>query len=423
MQEYRTKVFILGAGAGGFGAAHTFGKNQVPYVIADVNPGFGGNAVYGGVCCFEPGVSLDGVHSRLAALLLQNGGGEVQKTVPSHLLFQGGEPRPYPWGLSVKCADGYGATLKRCRQYCRDASEWRRFMTDETALASAMQTLIDENGRYCTPLFGFCYAGCETENGRIKSVILRKGGENVKIYAEHFLDCSGSIVLARDAGCDYAFGDEEGRLSGINGVSFVFRVSKRPGTVGLSEEELPKDEDFTEGRMRQVVSCFNMYPDGDINVNMLPTMSGEEWFRLGKDAIAVGHGRVWRYWRYIGETYGLADYKIVRIFSPGIREDYRLRGRKLLTCADILAPFDKTADYIAVADHALDTHGVVDRHISELSHPYGIPLDCARPKEYENLFIACRGASFSHTVASSARLTRTMISMGEGVARVICRNR
>lgn len=421
MREYKTCAFILGAGGGGFGAAYTFGKNHLPYIVADVNPGFGGNAVYSGVCCFEPGVSLDGVHSRLAELLLRNGGGEVQKTVPPYLLFGDVEPRPCQWGLSVKCNDGYAATLKRCRQFCSDSSAWRRFMTDETALAAAMQTLIDENRAFFTPLFGYRYAGCEKDGNRITSVTLQKGGESVKVLADCFLDCSGSIVFARDAGCDYAVGDEEGNLSGVNGVSFVFRVSKREDAVFLPEEDLPEDKSFTEGPMQWVVSCFNQYPDGDINVNMLPTLRGEEWFRLGKDALRIGRSRVWSYWRHLQKTYGLWEYKIVKIFSPGIREDYRLRGRKILTYEDIIAPFDEKAGYIAIADHALDSHGVAGKRIRELDHPYGIPLDCARAKEFDNLFVACRGASFSHTAASSARLTRTVISMGEGVAKAICR--
>jgi hypothetical protein len=39
--------------------------------------------------------------------------------------------------------------------------------------------------------------------------------------------------------------------------------------------------------------------------------------------------------------------------------------------------------------------------------------------EFDNLFVACRGASFTHIAASSSRLSRTMISMGEGVGEYI----
>ena len=75
-------------------------------------------------------------------------------------------------------------------------------------------------------------------------------------------------------------------------------------------------------------------------------------------------------------------------------------------------------EIIAIADHAMDSHGSGDG-CKELEVPYGIPFSCTRPKEYDNMFVACRGASFSHIAASSARLSRTMLSLGEGVGNKI----
>ena len=51
----------------------------------------------------------------------------------------------------------------------------------------------------------------------------------------------------------------------------------------------------------------------------------------------------------------------------------------------------------------------------ELTYPYEIPLECTMAKEFDNVFVACRGASFSHIASSTIRLTRTVMSMGEGV--------
>ena len=115
MRRLNTKVMILGAGGGGFGACYELTRRGIPVVIADRNPGFGGNAVYSGVSCWEPGVSLEGVHRILAARLMQTGGGQVQRTVPNYKLFceDMGYADPqalcpdYPWGLSVACEDDY----------------------------------------------------------------------------------------------------------------------------------------------------------------------------------------------------------------------------------------------------------------------------------------------------------------------------
>ena len=73
---------------------------------------------------------------------------------------------------------------------------------------------------------------------------------------------------------------------------------------------------------------------------------------------------------------------------------------------------------VAIADHALDIHGKGGM-CRELEYPYEIPIECAMTKEFDNLLVACRGASFSHIAASSARLSRAMMSMGEGVGEYI----
>ncbi len=59
--------------------------------------------------------------------------------------------------------------------------------------------------------------------------------------------------------------------------------------------------------------------------------------------------------------------------------------------------------------------------LKELEQPYGIPYSCLLPAEYDNLIAASRGASFSHIAASSCRLSRTMMALGEaaGVASAL----
>ena len=66
----------------------------------------------------------------------------------------------------------------------------------------------------------------------------------------------------------------------------------------------------------------------------------------------------------------------------------------------------------------LDKHGEGGGG-GEIKTPYSIPITCLEAKEYDNLFVACRGASFSNIAASSARLTRTMLGLGEAVGKEI----
>ena len=56
-----------------------------------------------------------------------------------------------------------------------------------------------------------------------------------------------------------------------------------------------------------------------------------------------------------------------------------------------------------------------------MKQPYGIPYRCLLPLKTKNVMIAGRSASFSNIAASSCRLSRTMMQLGEatGVAAAI----
>jgi hypothetical protein len=71
------------------------------------------------------------------------------------------------------------------------------------------------------------------------------------------------------------------------------------------------------------------------------------------------------------------------------------------------------ADIIAVTDHAVDIHGRKGRLYEVPNGPYGVPYRCLLPRGVENLYIASRAASFSHIAASSCRLCRTMMTLGQ----------
>ena len=427
MKTIQTSVLILGAGSGGFGCAYALSARGVKTVVADRNPSFGGTPVFAGVTCFEPGVSYDGVHRLIAARLLAACGGEVQRTYPAAALFQSPQEREpgvrydaaKPWMISAACGDGYDSTLARCKAYRAGPDDYRRFMTDEDALNRVMTDLIEESGG-CTTLFGHAFVSCKTDGRRVVSVTVTDGAAETEIFADTFVDASGSIVLCRSAGCEVAVGDEKRGTAAVNGATLVFRLRKGAEDAVSPPDDLPDVSDWEREVMPRVWSCFNLYPNGDVNVNMLPTLTGAELFSLGEDAYRTAYARVLRYVGYLRREKGLAGFGIVKVFPMlGVREDYRLVGRKVLSYGDIRKGLEGGADYAAIADHALDTHGIAGSPPSELDKPYGVPLDCLRPKEYDNLFVACRGASFDHTAASSARLTRTVLSMGENLGKRI----
>ncbi len=96
----------------------------------------------------------------------------------------------------------------------------------------------------------------------------------------------------------------------------------------------------------------------------------------------------------------------------------------MLTEQDLLAGLSgqRHPDIIAIADHPMDRHGA-DGGAREFGAPYGVPYRCLVPKGCRNLLVACRGASFSSLAASSCRLSRTMMQLGQaaGTAAALAR--
>ena len=201
-------------------------------------------------------------------------------------------------------------------------------------------------------------------------------------------------------------------------MTLIYRVRRRPGRsvaplpVGISEK-------CWWGAGFPWISV-NTYPCGDRNINMLPTMEGDEFLRLGYDAAyAECRRRVTSHWHRLQSNYvEFQDYDLHWIAPAlGVRESRRIVGQYVLTENDLLAGYadQKHPDIITIADHAMDTHGAGTGRAGcgEVKQPYGAPYRCLIPKGFKNLLIACRAASFSSLAASSCRLSRTMLALGQ----------
>lgn len=431
MEKIKADVFILGAGAGGTGLAYFLASNGIKTAVCDQNPYFGGTSVYSGVNCWEPGVSFDGLHLVLKDYLLKSGGGFVCKSYPNGSFlnpelkndWSSNDFSKYCWGYSDFDPDGrYEDTLKRCKMFFAASGVYKRFQFDDTAMTNALRAVFAPLNNNLIPLFGRSFADVKHKDGAVRSVIMSDGTE---VEAKVFADCTGNIILARCAGCDHTIGSEgiedygepsAGRRSdSINGVTYVFRVSKTddPSYVDPLPPDIPE-----VGFNKNTVSCFNVYPGGDVNINMLPTMDGNRYFGgEHENCIAI----VRRYWNYLQLEKGLSGFRLKKIFAPGIRESYRLKGRYILTENDLITGVfrqNNSGHFAAVVDHMRDIHGSGGLS-KELETPFGIPLETLETKEFDNLFVCSRGASFSHIAASSARLTRTLISAGEGLGSFV----
>lgn len=434
----KTKVCIIGAGAGGMGAAYRLIKNGVDTVVVDRYPDFGGTAVFCGVDGWEPGPSLDGLHTLLYEEMNKKGGCHVVEQVPNCNLFTPDNGNNWdnhsfserPWGLSLKSECTYEDTLKNAKfRYAK------RLQFEPMAMREATDAVFSPYKEHLTTLFGYEYTSNEHADGRIISVTVKHENSSEEIFADYFIDATGDGAFARDAGCAFTLGSEgkedydepsagQKRRS-VNGASYIFRIAKTNSP--LHTDSIPseyRDIDLGEWEkvnMKKTVSCFVEYPNGDINVNMLPTMQGMEYLDLGESADLIGRARVWRYWSFLQKERNMQGYTLTHIYDAGVRESYRIVGKYVLREQDLRAgapTLPTMGRTIAIADHIMDVHGE-NAMASELEKPYEIPLECTMTNEFENLFVASKASSFTHIAASSARLTRTIISMGEGVGEYI----
>ena len=432
-----TDVVIIGGGSGGFGtairAARAYPGARI--LLLDSMNQLGGTSTVGGVNNWEPGIGGPGVHYELYARLAPDAIG-VGKTVHFY-------SKEEPYGFSrIDPHSSYERSLRRAALPKPDA---RRVHFEPDIMAQAMHAMLHEAGveiRYRTR-----FADVSVQERQIVSITAQPldGDPPYTVRSKLFVDCSGGCHLARAAECDMAFGEESHDLYQepsapdnaspiVNGISQVFRVA-RAAEAGIDELPAAARAPEIQGWLATHTPAAHVteYPNGDLCVNVLPTMEGAEFHSMPyPQAQAIAQARMHAHWQRMQTDYGFERYRFKSMFPlVGIRESHRLVGRYVLCEQDVRAGLlrqPRQEEIIALADHPLDTHGerkVRGANLKELAQPYGIPYDCLLPKEYDNLIAASRGASFSHIAASSCRLSRTMMALGEaaGVASALALRR
>ena len=428
-------LLVVGGGAGGFAAALAGARLGARTVLVEKSPTLGGNAVRCGVNCWEPGAGGTGIpfdlYRRLRALPDAVG----IYSFGRHLCWYDPEREPYRFPGGEQVIDRsrrYLDTLRRFgsrgllqdEPFCR--RHWHGVPFEPRAMHDTMQRMLEETGG-CRVQTECAFTLVTTASGTVREVVLDNGE---RIRAGTVVDATADLHLCAAAGCELASGQEPRSRYGepdapeqpsgqINGVSLIYRVARtaRPGVEPLPAS-LPAHCWWRGAGGRFPASAITQYPNGDLNVNMLPTMEGAEFVRRGyPDAYAECERRVRAHWHDLQSRF--AEFRGLRRVwvAPGlgVRESRRIVGEYVLTEHDLLAGLSgqRHDDMVCIADHAMDTHGSHGRPCGELHEPYGVPFRCLIPRGFRNLLVACRGASFSALAASSCRLTRTMMQLGQ----------
>ncbi|NLF72536.1 MAG: FAD-dependent oxidoreductase [Candidatus Anammoximicrobium sp.] len=423
---------VVGGGSGGFGAALAAARLGLQVVLVERADQLGGTSVRSGVTCWEPGVGGTGIPFDLYRRLQQIPKAVGIYSFGRHLVWFNPDAEPYrfPGGETVidptrRYADslrrhgvkGLAADEAACREHLHGV------VFEPDAMSATMKAMLEETGR-CRILLNTEFRTLRAAAGRVQFLQLANGQ---RIVARFYVDATGDGRLCHDAGCEAMTGQESRdrfdepsaplrATNKVNGVTLIYRVASR-SEAGI--DPLPPDvpaKCWWRGSFP--VAQMNHYPNGDLNVNMLPTMDGQESLQRGEQAsYAECRRRVLAHWHDLQTRYEEFRRRRITWIAPalGVRETRRFVGEYVLTERDVRGGLSqqKHPDVIAIADHSLDTHGSHAHGSGELREPYGVPYRCLIPKGYRNLLIACRAASFSSLAASSCRLSRTMIQLGQ----------
>jgi hypothetical protein len=439
----RCELAVIGGGSGGFGAALAAARRGVDVVLVERSNQLGGNSVRGGVNNWEPGLGGTGLPFEIYRRLKREPKAVGIYSMARHMgtFDPAREAYPFPGGETV--IDPARSYLDSLRRYGLAKSDLHGVVFEPDAMSKTMLAMIEQTGR-CRVLFRTEFKRVTMDPakvGRIQSVTIQKvrladgkpAVESRTLIADYFVDATGDGFVCEDAGCTMMVGqesraqfDEPGAPAEatprVNGVSLIYRVTP---AATPSVEPLPDGIAPECWWARKFPSAqINHYPSGDLNVNMLPTMEGAEFMKLGwVDARTECERRVRAHWHDIQTR--CAEFRGFRIGSIapvlGVRETKRVVGEYVLTQHDLDAGISgqKHADIICLADHPCDTHGGHNKGIKSLREPYGVPFRCLIPKGARNLLIACRAASFSSIAASSCRLSRTMMQLGQAAGTAV----
>ncbi len=412
-------VCVVGGGSGGFGAALAAARRGLRVLLVEKGSMLGGTSTLGGVNTWEPGVSSSGFPLELYERLRRQ-----QNAIGVSRTIQNWQPDK-PWGWSrVDALADYQSSERRAGT---PSDQWARITFEPEAMAAEMLAMLQETGNVDVRL-NTRFVRAECQGDQVKRLWLSDSSGEFEIEPSYVVDSTAELLVASAVGCRTSIGTEPKSMYGedcapiepltqINGVTLCFRVT--PSDVPNVQ---PLPPELSGGTFTPPVSITE-YPCGDLNMNSLPTLDGWEYRQLGEvEGRRICEQRIALLWHWLQADKGFDRYRLVRLFPMvGVREGARLVGRHVLTELEVRAGCSGQQNrdrWIALADHALDVHG--HGHMCrELSQPYGVPYECLLPQEFENLIVACRGASFSHIAASSCRLSRTMMALGHATGLAV----
>jgi hypothetical protein len=398
-ETLKTQVCVIGGGSGGTGAALAAARAGANVVLLERESILGGTGTCAWVCVWQPVMGANGLPRDLFKVMKEDPLG----------VSEGDYARS---GMAGRVKDGQWLPKNPGIVY-----EPRTF-------DYAAREMLEATGR-CQTLLATTFCRARVDGDSVTAVEAWFAGKRLLIEADVFIDCTADGDVCADAGCEFRIGEDpralynelsapEQAAMSLNALTLCYRITD---TGAPQKPYLPKG---VKPGSCPLGACYTKMPNGDVVVNAVGMLKGNailctEHNRLMREA----QRRVYAHFHAIQTE--AADKKqwntwTLSGIAPriGVRETRRILGDYVLTENDCRAGLARQShkDIIAIADHAIDLHGKRGQY-ARLDGPYGIPFRCLQPKGARNLMIASRAASFSHIAASSCRLQRTMMTLGQ----------
>jgi len=433
--ERQADIAIVGAGSGGIGAALAAARMAARVLLIERAPTIGGTAVRAGVSTWEPVAGATGIPFEVYLRLREAPDAVALYSYGRHMAWPPPDD-PFPGGEHIIDASlSYLDTLQRHgMRSLREDAAWARatlhgVVFEPDAYAQIVGAMLREAG--VEVLTGVAVADAEARDGRVGRIRLSDGTE---ARARAFIDCTGDGALCAMCGCGMMAGRDgrehfgephapEQPSPATNAATLIYRIMPADEErIEALPDGIP-EECWWRERFPSVSAV--QAPRGGCIMNMLPTAEWREIAALGDGLREECRRRVLAHWHHVQREFPeFPRYRLAWVAPEvGLREERRVVGEYVLREQDLLAGLSGQdhADTVAIADHAMDLHGE-GGGCRELAEPYGVPLGCLVPRGMRNLLVASRAASFSAIAASSCRLSRTMMQLGQAAGTAAALN-
>jgi hypothetical protein len=284
--------------------------------------------------------------------------------------------------------------------------------------ASVADAVVSESGNIKLILHA-TVAESRAENARMNSVRALAWNEPLNFSPTTVVDCTGEATAAALAGAN----SENGATDQAPALVFVLE-NVDPGLAerGLLEVRRELRRAVQEGFLPAICERLALVPGTGANgrlalkLSLLPADSDHafwqqvtDWERESRNLLRPLH-------RFLVEN--VAAFRNARLDSVapqlGVRSGRRILGRARLADADVLN-VRKSPQGIARGGWPMERWGKSPR--PEMNYFverdfYDIPLDCLRPVELENVFVAGRCLSAETGAMTSARVIGTALATG-----------